>query len=85
MPRKGYQQTPEHRRKCAEWRMKYLKGMKLDRLLIKRQVEGRLRRYKTHRVWNFCIPHTKATRLKISEAMKEYWKRKKKNAEGRDL
>lgn len=49
--------------------------MKLDRLLVKRQVEGRLRWYKTHSVWNFGgIPHTKDTRLKIPQAMKEYWR-----------
>lgn len=30
-----------------------------------------------HEVYNRGTLHTKATRLKISEAMKEYWKRRK--------
>ncbi|MGC1133742.1 MAG: hypothetical protein WA941_13030 [Nitrososphaeraceae archaeon] len=64
MPKKGYRQIAEHRRRIIEGRPKDM----TERLL-----KGRLRWYETHRAWNLGKPHSQLTKRRISEAMKHFW------------
>ena len=56
------------------------KGRKaLESAIEKRRQSLRLY-YQTHTVWNRNVPHTEATRIKISQSLKQYWAKRKKES-----
>ncbi|MGH9984710.1 MAG: hypothetical protein ACRD8W_12215, partial [Nitrososphaeraceae archaeon] len=65
-------------KKYYETHNSHFKDKKIDRTVVEKQRASRLEYYETNDVWNKNRKHTITTRKRISQAMKRWWQRKKK-------